>query len=297
MHRFQRLMVALVGEAVDSGLIAYAGQVATIAGAHEMRFVHVCKEPSEMTGANDMVALLRREVVAQLGEGLPDCPFAYDVIHGPVTDRLLLHVAEKKSDLLLVGHRASHAGQSPLARRLAMKAPCSVWMVPEGSPPRFDQVLVPVDFSTPAADALGIASSLIARQGRGEVLALHVYQGDAVLHPEEFDSVIQGEERNAWEAFVAGVATHGVRLRPIFEESVRPAARIEALAQSHHVDLIVMSTRGRSRSASILLGSVTEEVITTSTRPILVVKHFGASLGVLRALFGEILHKPTPRYG
>jgi sulfate permease, SulP family len=45
-----------------------------------------------------------------------------------------------------------------------------------------------------------------------------------------------------------------------------------------------MATRGRSRSSSILLGSVTEEMILETRVPILVVKHFGARLGVLQAL-------------
>ena len=56
------------------------------------------------------------------------------------------------------------------------------------------------------------------------------------------------------------------------------------VAERERADLIVMATRGRSRSAAILLGSVTEEVILQAQVPLLVVKHFGARLGVLQAL-------------
>ena len=45
-----------------------------------------------------------------------------------------------------------------------------------------------------------------------------------------------------------------------------------------------MGTRGRSRSAAILLGSVTEETIIETGLPLLAVKHFGARMGVLQAL-------------
>jgi len=45
-----------------------------------------------------------------------------------------------------------------------------------------------------------------------------------------------------------------------------------------------MATRGRSRSATILLGSVTEGVIIEARTPVLVVKHFGNRLGVLQVL-------------
>jgi hypothetical protein len=56
------------------------------------------------------------------------------------------------------------------------------------------------------------------------------------------------------------------------------------VADREGADLIVMSTRGRSRSAAILLGSVTEETIIESRLPLLAVKHFGARMGVLEAL-------------
>ena len=48
-----------------------------------------------------------------------------------------------------------------------------------------------------------------------------------------------------------------------------------------------MSTRGRSRSSAILLGSVTEEVIISTRIPLLVVKHFGARMGLLEALLDK----------
>ena len=58
------------------------------------------------------------------------------------------------------------------------------------------------------------------------------------------------------------------------------------MVEQHEVDLIVMATRGRSRSAAILLGSVTEEMILATGVPLLAVKHFGARLGVLQAALG-----------
>jgi hypothetical protein len=59
---------------------------------------------------------------------------------------------------------------------------------------------------------------------------------------------------------------------------------INRVAERHGCDLVVMASRGRSRSAAILLGSVAEEAITEARVPLLVVKHYGAQLGVLRAL-------------
>ena len=66
---------------------------------------------------------------------------------------------------------------------------------------------------------------------------------------------------DAYERFVAPINLHGAKLRPVFVESERIAATIHKVAEDEKVDLKVISTRGRSRSAVILLGSVTEGVI------------------------------------
>ena len=52
-------------------------------------------------------------------------------------------------------------------------------------------------------------------------------------------------------------------------------------------DCIAVSTRGRSRSASILLGSVTEKLLERATVPLLVGKHAGRRLGLAEILLGR----------
>ena len=74
---------------------------------------------------------------------------------------------------------------------------------------------------------------------------------------------------------------------PIFREGINVAHTIHRVAREQNVDLKVMATRGRSRSATILLGSVTEGVIIEARTPVLVVKHFGARLSLLQVLLGR----------
>lgn len=75
-----------------------------------------------------------------------------------------------------------------------------------------------------------------------------------------------------------------MRVTPLFESSPHVADAILRVAQRERADLIVLATRGRSRSSAILLGSIAEEVIIHMRRPVLLVKHFGATLGVLEAI-------------
>jgi SulP family sulfate permease len=83
---------------------------------------------------------------------------------------------------------------------------------------------------------------------------------------------------------------------PLFEEGAHVAHAINRVAEAHGCDLVVMATRGRSRSAAVLLGSVTEETIIETRIPLLVVKHYGAQLGVIRALIDKVTHPSGTKF-
>jgi hypothetical protein len=57
-----------------------------------------------------------------------------------------------------------------------------------------------------------------------------------------------------------------------------------------------MSTRGRSRSAAILLGNVTEAVIVEARTPLLIVKRFGAKLNLLETLLDRAFRSDSPHF-
>jgi hypothetical protein len=62
-----------------------------------------------------------------------------------------------------------------------MKAPCSVWIVPDASSPGLKKILVPIDFSEPSADGMVVATSMARLAGDAECLPLHVYFNEDVL--------------------------------------------------------------------------------------------------------------------
>ncbi len=283
MHRYQHLMVALAHTDADAGLIRYAAMVAQLGTASEVRFVHVL--PSSAAHDHDRVlADLHAEVQPHF-TGVPaTAQVSYAVLTGPLMDGLLAFVAEEQADLLFVGHGLETPGRRTQARRLAMNAPCSVWIVPEGSPVALRSILAPIDFSEHAGDSLRVATSMARLSGQPECLALHVYFNEAAITYEEYDQVLRGQEEQAYRQFIAPINCQGVNVTPLFEEGANVARVIGRVAERQGADLIVMATCGRSRSAAILLGSVTEEMISKTHVPLLAVKHFGARLSVLQAL-------------
>jgi MFS superfamily sulfate permease-like transporter/nucleotide-binding universal stress UspA family protein len=278
----ERIMVGLTQPAADPGLVAYAAMVARLGPVRELRFGRLLPDVVHPDPAEARTEL--RAAVHPHLTGVPThLPVNYDVLGRPLMDQLLRHLADTQTDLLLVGDGHQPADRKAIARRLAMKAPCSVWLVPDGSPPSIRRILVPIDFSGPSADSLRVAVS-IARRAGAELLALHVYFNEVTVTYEEYDQLIRGQEREAFDRFKLLIDPQGVPITPLFEERANVAHAITRVAERHGADLIVMATRGRSRSAAILLGSATEDMILETPVPLLAVKHYGARLGVVRAL-------------
>jgi SulP family sulfate permease len=277
---FRRILVPLAGRDTDSGLLCYAAMLRRILGEPEIRCLHVARDPES--------EFLRAQLGRRLAAALPDVPC--HIAAGDVLDSILDATARYEADLVLIGH-ASQRRRRSLARRLAAKAPCSVWMAPAGSPPAIRRVLVPIDFSRRSADTVAAACALAEASGLDECLALHVHFNDAAVTFDEFDEILAEDQDRAFSLFVAPIDLRGVWLKPLFVDSARVADAIVRVAAEHGCDLIVMGTRGRSPSAAVLLGSETEQCIMTTGVPLLAIKHFGARLSLVDALRDERLRR------
>jgi nucleotide-binding universal stress UspA family protein len=286
MFQFQRIVVPLSLTESDAGLLRYASLVASLGATNEVRFVHVVtpvqEEVSPLT-----VGDLRQRMAAHVKEhftGSDELTVDCQVVEGPRIDRIVEFSIEHKADLILLGHRKIRTGRRTLAQRLAMITACSVWSVPEDSLSRIDRIVAPIDFSENSADSLGVAAALAHLIGIDAVEAVHVFfDPDAIRYDERVDE-IRGDEQRAFDEFLSGINTHGVHIQPAFVECNQPADEIIRRANKVGADLIVMSTRGRSQAAAILLGSVTAQVIAEAPMPVLAVKHYGAHLNIFEAI-------------
>lgn len=143
---------------------------------------------------------------------------------------------------------------------------------------KLGKILVPLDGSALAEAALWKAVELGTTDTMLVLLrAAEAYRmpgGDpiqaqitAVREAEEYLAAVAAK---AEEAGIEHVETH-VWYGP-------PAAAVVEAAQAQEVDLIVMSSHGRSGFGRLILGSVTESVLRGTRTPILVLRPDGAPL-------------------
>ena len=297
MDFFHKAMVAVANTGPDAELLQYARMVRRIGpGDTVFEFVHVLPPANGIEGRaapthREALHLLRSNVETHFGESADG---SCHVLTGPRVDKLLEFAAESRTDVMLVGHRRGRSGRRSLSRRLAMKAPCSLWMVPEGSPLKISRVLAAVDFSAPSAHALSLATLLAKRAGLTECFAVHVQEPTAVSP----DQIVAEDGRRAFEQFLAPLDLHDVEIRQRLEQSGSVSSAILRVAGDEGGDLLVMGTRGRSASAAVLLGSESEQTIVETNLPVLVTKHRGERIGLLQVLLDRDFQlKTEPRFG
>jgi SulP family sulfate permease len=282
MAHYRRALVALSLGDADFHLMDYVAMLSSINAIGKLDLVHVAAHhASELQRIWD-------DRIQTVGEKFPDyirsnCLFDH-LSEGDRTDKLLEFSAQRHNDVILVGHCASHNPRRSLARRLARKAPCSVWLFPDEAPVKLRRIVAPIDLSDHSADSLQEAIWIAILAGLTEVTALHVYFDPTTVTYNGREAQMFHKDADEVASFLQGVDAHGLRIVPRSIEESNVAHAIHRVCTEQGADLIVMGTRGRSRAASILLGSETEQTLIESKISVLAVKHFGARRGFIDVL-------------
>lgn len=287
MKRHQRFLVALSDGDSDIDLIRYAALVGGLGIGRVFMFVHVRTPGQSAEGPRtDAEVQLHMQglIEEHFGSPRPDVVSSCDIMVGVRVDQLIDYAVRNRCDTIMLGHRRSRSGQRALAQRIASVSPCSVWMVPEGCAVSISKVLAPIDFSDHSADSLAGAIEICRAAGLNECLAAHVYFDPSSIRYEEHVEAIRHHEQEAFVKFIDTVDRHGVEVLAKFIEGAKVGSTILYAAERYGADLLVMSTRGRSRAAAVLLGSVTSEVFRQTPIPLLAVKHGSAMMTLFDVL-------------
>lgn len=137
----------------------------------------------------------------------------------------------------------------------------------------YDRILVPTDGSTDAENALSHAVELAAAFD-ATIHGLYVVDLDrygSVGSFDPFDERVMELGREALDTVERVAADHDIEaVTELREGSVH--REINDYAADHGIDAIVIGPRGRSKFDRLLIGSVTERLVRTADRPVIVVR-------------------------
>lgn len=208
------------------------------------------------------------------------------VLGGDPRDAIPRLAEAERADLVVVGARGLGAVRrlmlGSVSVAVARHAPCPVLVV-KGRPAASETVIVAVDGSPPAREAVGYLATLGLEPVR-PVLVLGV--AEPMRWPKGSPVALSAQVRRATRELrerrrteVQQALEHAAALlreRAIPVETVladgRPAEKIVEAARARDAALLVVGARGLGGMARLVLGSVSEAVLNDAPCPVLVVR-------------------------
>jgi nucleotide-binding universal stress UspA family protein len=165
-----------------------------------------------------------------------------------------------------------------VADKVIRGAPCPTFVIgpsARGAPPAFTRILVPLDGSQLAEEALPVAKAL-AEKLNANIRLLRAVSPRTV--PDELAGTLTADVIDSYE-LMAGEYLDETRLELETSQAVETAAVtgpaadvILSQAAEPACDLVVMTSHGRGGFVRFAIGSVTERVLGASPAPVLVVR-------------------------
>jgi nucleotide-binding universal stress UspA family protein len=146
----------------------------------------------------------------------------------------------------------------------------------------FKKILIPLDGSILAEHAIGTAAALAA--DGATVMLVRAAEAHSLpgVDPTEMQVDVVREAEEYLARVTARLERDGVKNVQTSVWYGPPASAIVEAAQMRGADLIVMSTHGRSGLGRLILGSVAESVLRSTTTPILLVRASEAPVEAMR---------------
>jgi len=301
MYRFKRLLVGISFANQDGASIRYAAMISRIAKAEEVVFLHVASQvdisddllteyPDLIKPVDEYAREEMEKLVQQYFDGHPDTNVSYKVVEGSPLVEFLREAKNEDIDIIVMRKRREPTEKGTLFEKLARKSPCSLLFVPEGSKAWFTNILVPVDFSNNSLDAMEAAVAIgSAASDIHELYCLHVYNVPLGYYKtgksyEQFAEIMKGHAEKNYQQFIKKVDLKDLTAVPVFKLEKKESKGIEEVIQGQGISLLVLGARGRRAGAGVLLGSVTEALIQSTTVPLMAVKKKGTGMNFLDAL-------------
>ena len=211
-------------------------------------------------------------------------------LDGPVVGTLETHARSVGADLIVMSTHGrgglSRAWLGSVADGLARRAPVPVLLVrpdteTEPSPEpagTFRHILVPLDGSPFAEEALDFAAEIARRDGAACTLVRVVVPIPTVTLPLidpalnlEFDDIAarRTAAREYLERVAEGLREDGIEVSTEVEAHPQPATAILEVGERVGADLVALSIHGRTGVPRMILGSVSDKIVRGGTTPVL----------------------------
>ncbi len=210
---------------------------------------------------------LRRQKALTASEAaLKEVQLDYRVLHSVSPFAAIVAEADQiQPGLILMGRYGRtallHLAMGSVTARVIGLSSVNVLVVPQGAALSFKRLLIASDGS-PYSDAALTEAIAMASRASSELLGVVVAREEGEI-PEAQEIV---------HRMLTAANREGVSFQGFSPQGLAADDGVIQVALENHVDLIIMGSHGRTGFKKLLMGSVTERVISQTPCPVLVVK-------------------------
>lgn len=282
---YHKVIVPIDGSENSEVVLPYIEELARNFGS-ELNFISVSAEPERTLGR-----LLQRHLETLVNEfktkGLKASGF---YTHGNPVEEITKYAQEMSADLIVMATHG-HSGFvewaiGGVAEKVLIRATEPILLIPvkhkEIKPQdnyKFKRILLPVAGSGPSPVALPWAKEL-ARKTNAKLFLLNVILSTSKVvgilnYAISFEKQLIALLRQRAEEYINAISpelrNEGIDFQTDLTMGI-PSDAIMDFAEQNSIDLIVMSSRGRTGASRVVLGSVTHQIIHSTKLPVLIVK-------------------------
>lgn len=303
MPQRDKVMVLMDTSEADKNLLKYLEKIAIV---NDTKEIHIFNSISEMkipeqvlkdfpeikeNSIADRKAKLRQTVEEQLPQELIDkCQI--QVKEGAPSKAILKYVEKNNIDLLMMGRHKNFIGGGVLSTRLARRAACSIFIIPENSELSMDTLHVPCDFSEHSKIAMEEAIRIARRYENMKIICQNVYTVPGGYHYsgksyEEFAEVMRSNAERDYREFISRIDHNGINLDVVYSLDTNDNPVTDIIDYAHEIkpSAIVIGVKGRTATTALFIGSRAEQLIQYNNDiPMMVVRPKGKNSGLMDLL-------------
>ena len=273
-NKMNKIMIGLDLTNHDERILTYSKYLNSILTPKNLHFAHVEREvelseeliskfPELAPKIDDVFLTTMKKEINE--EEFPNTNIHTDIYHGSPLNALLEHAKEDHFELLILGKQDNG---NQVEKKIARKIPTNIWFVPKTNQLEIKSILVPIDFSEDSIYALETAIE-IAQKSNARITCQNVYEVPKGYSKtgksfEEFAEIMKQNAYKTYERLLATVNKNDVNFTPpilSLNNNEIIGNLILKEASRNDFDLIVIGARGRTKWASIFIGSVAENLI------------------------------------
>lgn len=303
MPQRDKVMVLMDTSEADKNLLKYLEKIAIV---NDTKEIHIFNSISEMkipeqvlkdfpeikeNSIADRKAKLRQTVEEHLPQELIDiCQI--QVKEGAPSKAILKYVEKNNIDLLMMGRHKNFIGGGVLSTRLARRAACSIFIIPENSELSMDTLHVPCDFSEHSKIAMEEAIRIARRYENMKIICQNVYTVPGGYHYsgksyEEFAEVMRSNAERDYRKFISRIDHNGINLDVVYSLDTNDNPVTDIIDYAHEIkpSAIVIGVKGRTATTALFIGSRAEQLIQYNNDiPMMVVRPKGKNSGLMDLL-------------